>query len=191
MGKKAHTYRYVYAILHNGTNCLVFQKNRAACFYGGKALENALSIPENHGAGLPCFPGGELNEGETVFAGATRELKEETGVDLSEKVLFCSEFKTIQGKSRKFYGVFFHISDLAAAHAICATNLGEAERIAAAIAAHSYTDEKIEIGSGLIDNELSPEVGITPFADAKALFEKTGDITGWFAELIDSFFRIP
>lgn len=38
----------------------------------------------SHGAGEWSFPGGHLDWGETVFECAKREIKEETGLDVSE-----------------------------------------------------------------------------------------------------------
>lgn len=38
----------------------------------------------SHGTGEWCFPGGHLEFGETIFQTAQREVKEETGLDVSE-----------------------------------------------------------------------------------------------------------
>lgn len=64
----------------------------------------------SHGAGEWCFPGGHLDFGETMEECARREVKEETGLDVSEIKLICvadeMRYIKIEGKHYVMIGFF-------------------------------------------------------------------------------------
>lgn len=61
----------------------------------------------SHGAGEWSFPGGHLEFGETVFATAHREVKEETGLDIRdfELVSVCDEMRYIETDGKHYLNV--------------------------------------------------------------------------------------
>ncbi len=60
---------------------------------------------EEKGKRLMVFPGGGLEEGETIFEGAIREVEEETGLDVNaERVVYTREI--LAGKD---HGIEFYI----------------------------------------------------------------------------------
>ncbi|XP_043687382.1 nudix hydrolase 2-like [Telopea speciosissima] len=62
-------------------------------------------IGKLHGIGLWKFPSGVINEGEDIFAGAVREVKEETGIDTEfvEVLAFSESQKSFFEKSDLFF----------------------------------------------------------------------------------------
>ena len=61
----------------------------------------------SHGAGEWSFPGGHLDFGETVFATAKREVKEETGLDVDEFKLISvyDELRYIKTDNKHYLGL--------------------------------------------------------------------------------------
>ena len=61
----------------------------------------------SHGAGEWSFPGGTLEFGETIFATAKREVKEETGLDVDEFKLISvyDELRYIKTDNKHFLGL--------------------------------------------------------------------------------------
>jgi len=61
----------------------------------------------SHGEGEWCFPGGHLEFGETVFATAKRETKEETGLDVKEFELIsvADEMRYIESDGKHYLNV--------------------------------------------------------------------------------------
>lgn len=171
----------VYAIVHDGENCLIFKKRICGYFFKRKvAVETILN-----GAGACCFPGGRLEEGESPVIGALREFKEETGVDIGVP-------KNFEIKRELYTGVFFRVSlsELDDIKAKCSMNLVIAENMVGQIKNVPY-----RIGRELLDirlpsdNEL--EAKVDKVSIAKTLFTKDDEKTGWFYELIESYLKNP
>ncbi len=61
----------------------------------------------SHGAGEWCFPGGHLEWGETVFETAKREVKEETGLDVSrfELISVFDEMRYIRTDNKHYLNI--------------------------------------------------------------------------------------
>lgn len=61
----------------------------------------------SHGAGEWCFPGGHLEWGETVFKTAEREVKEETGLDVSrfELISVFDEMRYIKTDNKHYLNI--------------------------------------------------------------------------------------
>ena len=71
------------------------------------ATDDGLVIVEHEEKGkrLMVFPGGGLEEGETIFEGAAREVKEETGLDVvAESIAYVREI--VAGKD---HGIEFYV----------------------------------------------------------------------------------
>lgn len=58
----------------------------------------------SHGAGEWCFPGGYLEWGEKVFAGARREVKEEIGLEVGklEIISIVDELRYLKSDNKHF-----------------------------------------------------------------------------------------
>ncbi len=72
------------------------------------ATENGLVIVEHEEKGkrLMVFPGGGLEEGETLFEGAVREVKEETGLDVvADRIVYTREILAGKDHGIEFYVV--------------------------------------------------------------------------------------
>ncbi len=59
-------------------------------------------------AGYWDIPGGTLEDGEDPAEGAVREVKEETGLDISKPNLFFQKSNVDTGKNKQFVTLIFH-----------------------------------------------------------------------------------
>lgn len=61
----------------------------------------------SHGSGEWCFPGGHMEFGETVFATAKREVKEETGLDIEnfELISVADEMRYIKTDDKHYLNI--------------------------------------------------------------------------------------
>jgi ADP-ribose pyrophosphatase YjhB (NUDIX family) len=177
----------VYAIVHDGTNCLVFKKKEHGYFFDGKAV---VPIVLN-GAGAYCFPGGRLKEGEKPTHGAIRELKEETGVDITKY-----EFTTVPtcikmtDGANTYYGVFYFMeADFDEVVKKCQTNLDKANAKAKYLKENKIISGVVVGDTGsIIDNELSKKLKIMSLNDTITdgeTFLKGNKNTGWFYNLVN------
>lgn len=169
----------VYAIVHDGTNCLVFKKKEHGYFFDGKAVVPTVL----NGAGAYCFPGGKKKGGSNE-TNAIREFLEETGMNLSD---FAS---TKQELARVGYiGVFFNVGGkLTDIKNACQINLDKANAVAKHLKDNDITSGVVIGDTGsIVDNELSKKLKTMSFNDAITdgeTFIEGDDNTGWFYDLV-------
>ena len=75
-------------------------------------LSQRLSNTGYAGAGKWCFPGGHVEFGESLFAAAIREVKEETNIDLNKEnlTLYDSFSQECYTEKRLHYFTFYVIA---------------------------------------------------------------------------------
>lgn len=178
-----------YAIIHDGTNCLVFQKNARSYFFQSVPTA-AAGVAIQNGPGSRCFAGGRLNGGEAPATGALREFREETGYTFGAGVIAATNVVNgPQGQARpQYYGVYFRVTpaNLAAILAQCQANLTAASTMAGNIQGGRITTPvqfAANVHGGVEDNELNAQVVSVTYAAALAYFPDD-QITGWFRDLV-------
>lgn len=75
----------VYMAVTDSIHYLIAKKH----WFWGSDTEGELFL---HNAGQWVFPGGRRNDGEEIIAGAKREFREETGVDLDTYTIISTTF---------------------------------------------------------------------------------------------------
>lgn len=98
----------VYAIVYcpETNEVLVCKKKTIAYFFKKELKGRGISLTKK-GGGKYCFPGGGLDNGEDPRAGAVREFKEETGVDLKH---YHSEVEPMEISKPAYKGIVFMFS---------------------------------------------------------------------------------
>lgn len=89
----------VYTVVYSNENttCLIAEKKTRGFYFAGVALTNAAGQILNY-SGQDVFPGGALNGGEAPQAGAIREFREETGIDLAGVTTLGSALKSFNAQ---------------------------------------------------------------------------------------------
>jgi hypothetical protein len=124
---------YVYAIVHDATQCLVFKKKKYGRYFQYHDPNAQIQFDLKFGNGKKlrgseayCFPGGGLKGGEAALTGAIREFKEETGFDLGGTPYTTIENNfTFNGGNDTVHAVFFDVSanNFNTIHTTCGANL--------------------------------------------------------------------
>lgn len=78
-------------------------------YYNGKFLVIRRHDKAKKFGGLWTFPGGKVEQGETIAGAIIREVKEETDLDLTDKLLFSNSY--YYGDSLGMHFVAFSTSD--------------------------------------------------------------------------------
>jgi 8-oxo-dGTP pyrophosphatase MutT (NUDIX family) len=155
--------KFVYAIVYDSTTgrFMMCKKNTHGYFFhnnngGGNIYQSPKPL---HGGGDYAFPGGKLDRDHEVVLEALRELREETGIDLSSSY---RAMPIVHGEDKKYQyiGVCFDVkSKLDSIKSLIDINLKEGRCAAEAIENGKFTGSYQQLFSSYskapADNELS------------------------------------